>query len=161
MRLRPTFFASFPRWRSILKKQRFTLDQHISIGAVLRTIYKQLTDIEVDVCRAYPKSGPEKRNLYKAIHAVSEARSNLEDRMFEEDHAGADTHVYYGPALRTPPTQTYEKINEFRGVLSLQLERVEDATHRLEDTARNAEVGAEVSKLRELFRNWPHFEVAE
>lgn len=136
-------------------KKHFTNDQHIAAGQLLKTIHNQLVAFEVEVGRAYKKNGPEKTNTLAAINAINRVRSELEDRMFEEGHIGADVSVYYGEAKQAILPDLIEKTNAVHAEISEALVKVIDAINGCEDTKSVAKASAAASDLRDIVNAWP------
>jgi hypothetical protein len=79
-------------------KPRMTLEQHVEMGRALAGIREGLQHRSVQIANAYPRSGREAipaRKLQAAIERLDEARSALENAMFDEHPDEGTTNVYY------------------------------------------------------------------
>lgn len=79
-------------------KPRLTLEQHTTMGLRLAAIRDELLHLSVQLSNAYPRQGPEsipEKKLETAYRALDEARSVLENHLFNEHPATAETSVYY------------------------------------------------------------------
>lgn len=79
-----------------MKKQKFTIDQHVATGLALKRINRELMDIEHSIAAAYPSATSKKTGaLFKDIEKkLREIRSLMEDRLFL-DHADQATLDFY------------------------------------------------------------------
>ena len=79
-------------------KPGITFERHQEIGADLKRIYDALLDYSVELSVAYPLSGDRGkpyRELRKAVHAMMNVRSDLEENYFREHPEKAHVHTYY------------------------------------------------------------------
>ncbi|MCX4781056.1 hypothetical protein [Streptomyces sp. NBC_01264] len=83
---------------STVAKRGLTHPEHLRLGQVLSGVRDQLQHKEVLLLNAYPKTGPRAfpaKRLEAAIEAVDAARRELENAVFQEHPAEAETHDYF------------------------------------------------------------------
>ncbi|MEU2755951.1 hypothetical protein ACH4GG_27365 [Streptomyces albidoflavus] len=79
-------------------KPKLTFEEHLEMGRALKVARNDLLNRQVTLANAYPRSGqpgvPSKK-LEAAVRAIDEARSALDNAVFNEHPGQADTKVYY------------------------------------------------------------------
>lgn len=81
-----------------MTKRGITHPEHLRLGQILSGVRTQLFHEQAALETAYPRTGPRAapaKQLQVAIDALDAARSALDDAVFEEHPAVADTHDYY------------------------------------------------------------------
>jgi hypothetical protein len=79
-------------------KPKLTFDEHVEMGLALASMRDELLHRHVQLANAYPRSGPPAvpaKKLNAAVNAIDEARSALENALFQEHPGPAETTVYY------------------------------------------------------------------
>jgi hypothetical protein len=72
--------------------------EHLHLGQVLSGVRNHLVHEQTGLVNAYPRAGPRAfpaKQLQAAIDALDEARTALENAVFEEHPAVDETHDYY------------------------------------------------------------------
>ncbi|MEU5660112.1 hypothetical protein ABZ802_31515 [Streptomyces sp. NPDC047737] len=80
-----------------MTKPRFTYEEHNQFGGRLAGIRRELLDMEIQLARAYPKTGREAepaKLLAEAREVLAVALDRLEDRLHDEHPGQATTEVY-------------------------------------------------------------------
>ncbi|HEQ71009.1 MAG TPA: hypothetical protein ENN69_00840 [Spirochaetia bacterium] len=80
------------------KKPGFTLDEHRFVGRELFDLRDRILQLYVKTGNAYALKEPAAGLLNRALHALDKARSELENRMFEQ-HGDAGRIDYYYPGI--------------------------------------------------------------
>lgn len=78
------------------RKNPMTLDDHVALGRELRLAHDILQRAYVEVGQRYPLSSPAYRALARAVERLSEARCELDSRLYAEHPGRAAPTVYYG-----------------------------------------------------------------
>jgi hypothetical protein len=82
------------------RKPGLTLEEHKAIGAELKAMSERLAKLSVQVTTAYSVSsrhgGYSISGIHKAAKGVDSARCWLEECLFDDCPADADTSIYYG-----------------------------------------------------------------
>lgn len=79
-----------------INKVGLEFDRHQEIATDIKHILNKLHKLSIELSRCYPLTQNPNRHALKAERYLDELRSELEDRMFKEHPAQANTHVYYG-----------------------------------------------------------------
>lgn len=80
-----------------MTKPRLTVEEHEQLGAHIAQMRHELLHLEIQLGRAYPKTGREAvpaRRLAEAREVLGLALDSLEDRLFDEHPRQATTEVY-------------------------------------------------------------------
>ncbi|MFF3128525.1 hypothetical protein ACFVRD_41080 [Streptomyces sp. NPDC057908] len=90
------------------KKSKLTADEHADLGRRLAVMRDELSHIHVQLSGAYAQTGPASlpaKKIVAARKALDEARSGLENALYQEYPESAATTVYYPhPEDRTSAT---------------------------------------------------------
>ncbi len=65
-------------------KPRFSLEKHQEVGKELQVNRNYLSGLSVEICNAYPKRSKECRRATKALNAIDELRSSLDNCFCKE-----------------------------------------------------------------------------
>ncbi|MGW1814107.1 hypothetical protein ACWCQM_11175 [Streptomyces sp. NPDC002125] len=80
-----------------MTKSRLTFEEHDQLGAHIAQMRHELLRLEIQLGRAYPKTGPEAvpaQRLAEAREVIALALDSLEDRLYDEHPRQATTEVY-------------------------------------------------------------------
>ena len=76
-------------------KPRFLFEKHQEVGKELKVIRDHLVTLSEEIWKAYPKTEQVSRRATKALNAIDELRSSL-DNCFLEEYPGEDyRNVYF------------------------------------------------------------------
>lgn len=104
-------------------KKKISFERHVEIGDELKRTRTFLVTLAVEVGNAYPltgKKGKAYRALEKAYSSIDQARSELENRMYEDYPQEANTHIYYGESSSSEITIEQNSNNRTQGEETLQ-----------------------------------------
>lgn len=88
---------TFERDGAIMTKPRLTFEEHDQLGAHIAHMRHELLSLEIQLGRAYPKTGREAvpaQRLADARQVLALALDSLEDRLYDEHPRHASTDVY-------------------------------------------------------------------
>lgn len=80
-----------------MTKPRLTLEEHDELGARLAGLRSELLAMEIQLGRAYPKTGHEAepaKKMGEARQVLAVALDRLEDRLYDEHPRQATTDIY-------------------------------------------------------------------
>lgn len=80
-----------------MTKPRLTFEEHDQLGGQLAAIRRELHDLNMQLLRAYPRSGTEAKpakRIEEARRTLGEALHALENCLYDEHPQQANTDVY-------------------------------------------------------------------
>ncbi|KPI02911.1 hypothetical protein OK074_5061 [Actinobacteria bacterium OK074] len=95
-----------------MTKRGLSHPEHLRLGQVLSGVRDQLVREQVTLSNAYPRTGPRAfpaKRLEVAIEALDAARTALDDAVFQEHPAVAETFDYYPNTERRAEVVVPEK----------------------------------------------------
>jgi hypothetical protein len=81
-----------------MKTKSLTINQHESIGRMLKDIDKKMIRLSVEISNTYGKTSKTAKTANKASNCVRDLKHLMEEHLFKDCPREATNKIYYGPA---------------------------------------------------------------
>jgi hypothetical protein len=84
------------------RRSPLTVDAHRALGKQLSEARNNLLHAEVELCNTYGRTKPPSRAADRALKAIEQLRSHLDDQLAHDHPDDFDPNVYYPLRQRAP-----------------------------------------------------------